>query len=368
MVKRTRETRFKETTDSHGSRGVRKRCKHVGCDKSANGAYYCIRHGGGDRCKHDGCKKSAQQATDFCKRHGGGKRCQHVGCDKSAEGAAGFCIRHGGGKRCQHAGCDKSAAGATDFCKRHGGGKRCKHVGCDKSAEGAAGFCIRHGGGKRCQHVGCGKSARGATGFCKRHGGGKRCQQDGCNKSAEGATDLCAAHGGGKRCPNCITWVDSRCGTSKYDWYCATCFKRVFPDDPRSKVIYEHTKEVGVRNFINKHFEGFVHDTPMWIAGCDCVHRRRIDHRRLVEGTMLAVETDEFAHRSYDKRDEEIRYDDLVAYHTGKWIFLRFNPDGGQGVDFEDMLSVLRDQIETHIERIQEGQNTDLVEIYKLYY
>jgi len=34
-----------------------------------------------------------------------------------------------------------------------------------------------------------------------------------------------------KRCPNCIEWIDSRSGKSKYDGYCATCFKRVFPDD-----------------------------------------------------------------------------------------------------------------------------------------
>ena len=43
---------------------------------------------------------------------------------------------------------------------------------------------------------------------------------------------------------------------------------------------------------------------------------------------MLAIETDEHQHRSYDAEDEENRYDDVfVGAHSGKWIFSRFNPD-----------------------------------------
>lgn len=155
---------------------------------------------------------------------------------------------------------------------------------------------------------------------------------------------------------------------SVYDF---TCFKRLFPDDPRSKVIYEHTKEIRVRNMINARFDGFVHDTPLWVSGCDCTHRRRVDHRKLINGVMLAVETDEFGHRGYDARDEEIRYDDLVCYHTGAWIFIRFNPDGDKGVDFEDKLEMLREEMSAHIERIESGMvnaSEQLVEIHKLFY
>jgi len=152
------------------------------------------------------------------------------------------------------------------------------------------------------------------------HGGGKRCSELGCESSAQGGTDKCITHGGGKRCPNCIDWIDSRSGNSKYDGYCATCFKRVFPDDPRSKVIYSHTKEIRVRNAIseyiaiNKEFEGFIHDRPLYTENCDCTHRRRVDHRKLFGNTILAVETDEFCHRGYDEYDEEIRYDNLLFY------------------------------------------------------
>ena len=261
----------------------------------------------------------------------------------------------------------KTALGATDMCKKHGGGKRCAEEGCEKSALGATGMCIRHGGGKRCANEGCEKSALGATAYCVRHGGGKRCAEEGCEKSAQNATDMCTRHGGGLRCPNCATWPDSRCGTPKYDGHCATCFKRIFPSDPRSKVIYEHTKEIRVRNALNEHIDGFVHDRPIWTGGCDCTHRRRVDHRKQINETLLCVETDEHAHSGYDERDEEIRYDDLYMAYSGKWIFIRFNPDGRE-IDMEDKLARLMEEVETQTVRIERSENTELVEIVKLFY
>jgi hypothetical protein len=170
-----------------------------------------------------------------------------------------------------------------------------------------------------------------------------------------------------KRCPNCATWPDSRGGNSKYDGHCATCFKRIFPSDPRSKEIYEHTNEIRERNEQNDHFDGFVHDTTLWTSGCDCTHRRRVDHRKLVDGTLLCVETDEHAHSGYDERDEVVRYDDLYMAYSGKWIFIRFNPDG-RGVNMEDKLARLMEEVETQIGRIERSENTELVEIIKLFY
>jgi hypothetical protein len=79
------------------------------------------------------------------------------------------------------------------------------------------------------------------------------------------------------------------------------------------------------------------------------------------------VETDEFAHSGYDSKDEEVRYDDLYMIHSGKWIFIRFNPDG-KGVDMEDKLGSLIDEIRAQIERIEHEKNTDLVEIIKMFY
>ena len=132
--------------------------------------------------------------------------------------------------------------------------------------------------------------------------------------------------------------------------------------------MYEHTKEIRVRNFINAHFDGFIHDTSLWLNGCSCAHKRRVDHRRLVGNTILAIETDEFAHRGYDPLDEEIRYDDLYMVHSGKWMFVRFNPDGQRHVDMEDKLQRLQKEIEVQIERIERGENEQLLEVVKLFY
>ncbi len=345
-----------------------KRCKEYGCESSAQGKTdFCKKHGGGKRCKEYGCKSSAIDKTDFCISHGGGKRCKEEGCKSSARGKTDFCVSHGGGKRCKEEGCKSGAEGKTDFCKKHGGGKRCKEDGCKSSALGKTDFCASHGGGKRCKEDGCESSAQGKTDFCISHGGGKRCIEDGCKSSALGKTDFCIFHGGGKRCPNCIDWIDSRSGSRKYDGYCATCFKVLFPDDERSKVIYRHTKEIRVRNEINSHFEGFIHDRPLYTGNCDCTHRRRIDHRKLIGNTILAIETDEFAHNGYDPLDEEIRYDDLYMIHSGKWIFIRFNPDGGK-VDLEDKLEVLVGEIKEQLRRIENEENEALLDIIKLYY
>ena len=356
-------------TDKCVAHGGGKRCNEPDCKASARGnSDKCIAHGGGKRCSEPDCKASAQGKTDKCKKHGGGTRCNEPDCKASAIGKSDKCIAHGGGKRCNELGCKASARDKFDKCVAHGGGKRCNEPDCKASAQGKTDKCILHGGGKRCNEQGCKASARDKTDKCKKHGGGKRCNEPDCKVSAIEKSDKCKAHGGGMRCPNCKDWPDSRCGSSKYDGYCATCFKRVFPNDERSKIIYTHTKEIMVRNAINSNFEGFVHDRPLYTGDCDCTHRRRIDHRKLIDNTILAVETDEFGHRGYDQHDEEIRYDDLFMIHSGKWIFIRFNPDDNiSKVDIDDKLDKLIETMNEFILRIEQGENTELLEIYKLY-
>jgi hypothetical protein len=347
---------------------IHKRCKKDGCESNAiSKTDLCISHGGGKRCKEYGCTTGALGKTDFCAKHGGGNRCKEQGCENSTTGKSELCASHGGRKRCVKDGCKNISIGKTDLCISHGGGNRCIEDGCKSSAIGKTNFCKSHGGGNRCKEDGCKSASRSKNDFCISHGGGKRCKADGCKSSAQGKTDFCISHGGGKRCPNCIDWIDSRCGSSKYDGYCATCFKVLFPDDERSKVVYRHTKEIRVRNEINSHFKGFIHDKPLYTGNCDCTHRRRIDHRKLIGNTILAIETDEFGHSGYDPLDEEIRYDDLYMIHSGKWIFIRFNPDGGK-VDLEDKLEVLIREIEEQIRRIENEENEGLLEIVKLYY
>ena len=296
------------------------------------------------------------------------KFCNQPDCKKYALGNTYKCGEHGGGKRCNELDCKSLVQGNTDKCGKHGGHKRCNEPECECLARFNSDKCANHKGGKRCIEPGCESGAvESKTGKCRTHGGGKRCNENGCGEGAQGNTDKCVKHGGGNRCPNCIDWIDSRSGKYKYDGYCATCFKQVFPDDERSKVVYSHTKEILVRNAINDKFDGFIHNRPLYTGNCDCTHRRRIDHRKLIGNTILAIETDELGHSCYDKKDEEIRYDDLYMIHSGKWIFIRFNPDGDKKIDMEDKLEKLIDTIEDQLERIENEENENLLEIIKLY-
>ena len=78
----------------------------------------------------------------------------------------------------------------------------------------------------------------------------------------------------------------------------------------------------------------------------------------------------------YNKKDEEIRYNDLVMSYTCKWIFIRFNPDSyidnrgkKQNPKLETRLKVLKDVIDEQIRRIEnDNDNTELIEIIKIYY
>jgi len=320
------------------------------------------------RCVEPDCNAIAIGKTNQCIAHGGGRRCIEPDCQASARGNTDNCITHGGGKRCVEPDCQSSAIGTTDHCVAHGGGRRCVEPDCQSSAIGKTNYCKAHGGGKRCVEPDCQASAIGKTDHCVAHGGGKRCVEPKCKASAVGKTNQCIGHGGGNRCPNCIDWIDSRCGSTAYDGYCATCFKQMFPNDGRSKVVYRHTKEIMVRNYINENFDGFIHDKPLYTGNCDCTHRRRIDHRKLIGNTILAIETDEFGHRGYDKTDEEIRYDDLYMIHSGKWIFIRFNPDSNVSkTDIDDKLDKLIETMKECIYKIQKEENKELVKIIKLY-
>ena len=160
----------------------------------------------------------------------------------------------------------------------------------------------------------------------------------------------------------------------KYKNYCTTCFQHLFPTDPLTFQIRCKTKEIAVRDFINQHFDGFVHDRPLYTSHCDCTVRRRIDHRKLIGNTLLVVETDENQHKSYDAMDEEIRYDDLYMAFAGKWVYIRFNPDKykvkgkNKNPEIATRLEALQKELNKQIARIQNEENTDLVERVYMYY
>jgi hypothetical protein len=102
-----------------------------------------------------------------------------------------------------------------------------------------------------------------------------------------------------------------------------------------------------------------------------------IDHRKLIGNTLLVVETDENQHKSYSQMNEETRYDDLFNAFSGRWIYIRFNPD--HYIDAKDKrrnpeiatrLKRLRVEIEKQIGRIEREEHckTEMVERIYLYY
>ena len=90
--------------------------------------------------------------------------------------------------------------------------------------------------------------------------------------------------------------------------------------------------------------------------------------------TLLVIETDENQHKSYDEMDEETRYDDLYMAFSGKWIYIRFNPDKyieygkNKNPVLSRRLEELKLEIEKQIVRINKEENTELVERIYMYY
>jgi hypothetical protein len=77
-----------------------------------------------------------------------------------------------------------------------------------------------------------------------------------------------------------------------------------------------------------------VWDKPIYVnfAGGCCDTKRRIDLRILIEHEhkgifWLAVEIDENQHKAYAADYETSRYDDLFMDFSGRYVFLRINPD-----------------------------------------
>ena len=166
-------------------------------------------------------------------------------------------------------------------------------------------------------------------------------------------------------------------GNKNYKGYCTNCYQNLFPLDPLTFQIRSKTKEIAVRDFINTKFEGFYHDKPLWYneATCDCTTKRRIDHRKLINGTLLCIETDENQHKNYSKADEEARYHDLFMAYGGKFVFIRFNPDkykdeSGKSCNpmLFNRLILLEEEIQKQVKRIENDDNKDLLEVIELYY
>ena len=161
----------------------------------------------------------------------------------------------------------------------------------------------------------------------------------------------------------------------KYSNYCTLCFEQNFPDDPRTALIRKNSYEIEVKNFLAEHYNSFIHNTSLWTGQADCTCRRRIDFRTMIGNTLLCIEVDESQHKYRNTEDEELRYDDLMMLHGGKFIFIRFNPhlyinDEGErkNPEMATRLRVLKEEIDRQVERILEEDNDELLEVIHLYY
>ena len=162
----------------------------------------------------------------------------------------------------------------------------------------------------------------------------------------------------------------------KYDNFCTHCFSNLFPSDPRTLLIQKKSKEIKVVSFITNKNQDWYHDKPLYVdlkGGC-CNSKRRIDLRKLINGTLLCIEIDENQHKYYNKQDELDRYDNLFMDFSGKYVFIRYNPDKYKENEkvknprFESRMKKLEEEIEKQIKRIEKDENIELVEIINLFY
>jgi hypothetical protein len=155
----------------------------------------------------------------------------------------------------------------------------------------------------------------------------------------------------------------------------------MFPHDPRTRGIRTKSKEVAWVSAILQECPGsnWVWDKPIYVdfsGGC-CSTKRRIDLRSLVEHKekglfWLCIEIDENQHKSRAATYEDTRYNDLFVDFSGRYIFLRVNPDPFRyrgcrsNPPFDQRFQIIKDKI---VDLINGGpESTDLVEVHHFFY
>ena len=123
-------------------------------------------------------------------------------------------------------------------------------------------------------------------------------------------------------------------------------------------------------------------DKPLYVTydgGC-CDSKRRIDLWAIVGNVVFALEIDESQHKRYVREDpdhEENRYNELVMDFTGRFVFLRINPDPYKvaGIkrdpSFEERLASVEEKIAdllTDIESGGEDDSQDMVQVHHIFY
>ena len=135
---------------------------------------------------------------------------------------------------------------------------------------------------------------------------------------------------------------------------------------------YWARKETMVQHAIDANFKGFIHNK---VISNSQGHLKRVDHLKLINGTYLAIETDENLHDAYDKQDDCNRTNEFHTIHGKRWIWIRFNPDSnreenGNKTSIEHKIRVLVAAISTQEQHINNFQNntSEMAEYEFLFY
>ena len=350
---------------------------------------YCKECGGGSICEHGRRKSQCRECGGSqicehgkrkhqCRECGGSQICEHgkrrhrckdcIGsgiCEHNNERSR--CKDCGGGSICEH-------NIIRSYCKDCGGGSICEH-------NKQRGRCKDCGGSQICEHNKIKSQCKDCKGSqicehniirsrCKDCGGGSICEH---NK----VRSQCGECGGSRICKSKDTIGCRTISNRKLNGYCSHCFINIFPEDPRALTVRKKSKELQVMTHIFSKYSGFKNDKPFYVdleGGC-CATKRRIDLRKLIGNTILCIEVDENQHKYYIKDKEEERYNDLFMDFSGKYIFIRYNPDKftdkygkSKNPMFDTRMEVLETTINKHIMRILNEENANLVEIHHLFY
>lgn len=199
-----------------------------------------------------------------------------------------------------------------------------------------------------CKHVGCRNrplygTEPGRPHFCAEH------KEPNMKNTATSQTTYSSV-------AKCIV---STCGenpsNSRFRGYCARCYITLFPEDSLTFQTLYRSKQQATYQFVDSRFDGFQHESPLYIAGV------RIDCRIIIADTVLCVSTDPII----------LTQDSTISY---KVILIVFNPNKyvtktGQSVNpmLYMRLPLLEDEIARQMERIIAGENRDKIEVVHLF-
>ena len=257
---------------------IHKKCEHDKIKqqcKECGGASICEHNKFKSQCKECGgsslCQHNKQKSK--CKECGGSSICEH-NIQKSQ------CKKCGGASICEH---NKFKS----TCKECGGVSICEHNNFKSICKECDGVSICKHNIQKSTCKECGGSALcihdRQKSKCKECGGSSICEHNNFKSYCIdcGGSALCKAN---KQGIMCLQYANK-----KYNNYCAKCFSNLYPDDPLSLNIRTKSFENKVRDFININYQGFQHNKLLNIGGCDCSHRRFIDHHIIINGCLLAI-------------------------------------------------------------------------------